>query len=262
MGSILNILLCILFLIFGSGANAQSNFPKCFAKIQERLDALGEAGKQRFNLYVVRDEIKGFDFGKVQEFTVDANKAKAFKRVYESLSEFIDLTGDQLSAKGMKGYTKFTGGIIRVDGTDFVSDLQAVFGGVSTFDKPGFNKVMERLGETGSWLAQGKWQSPGGLIFDVAPANRQGHRVSHVFTHTVPGWNGRPPADHSVFSVARDDLLPLLDEAWSRRPPVNPNDPGAFLVDMGRAVGTNGQTKINLVVRPNTAEVITAYPQP
>ena len=151
---------------------------------------------------------------------------------------------------------------MRADGTNFVSDLKKVFGD-SNFDGPGFNGVMEHLDGSGKWLTQGKWESPEGLIFDVAPANRQGHRISHVFTHSVPGWNGRLPSDHSVFSIPRKDLLQKLDEAWKKRPPVDPNDPGAFLVDMGNEiVGTVGEKKIKIIVRQNTNEIITAYPQP
>ena len=239
---------------------AQANPSQCVSKITERLEALGQAAE--FDFLKAREIMNQFDFGTVQAAVSDPAKAAAFKRVFTSLSEFIDLAPNDISSRAMKGYTRFSGGIIRSTGVDFVADLKKVFGDPN-FDGPGFNKVMEQLDGTGTWPSQGKWQSPEGLVFDVAPNNRQGHRLSHVFTHTVPGWNGRLQADHSVFTAARQDILPLLDQAWKNRPAVNPNDPGAFLIDMGnQVVGTTGEKKILIIVKPNTGEIITAYPQP
>ncbi|WP_160323679.1 hypothetical protein [Defluviitalea phaphyphila] len=37
------------------------------------------------------------------------------------------------------------------------------------------------------------------------------------------------------------------------------NDPGAYLVDMGRTIGTNGETAIKIIVKPGKLEIITAY---
>jgi hypothetical protein len=54
-----------------------------------------------------------------------------------------------------------------------------------------------------------------------------------------------------------------MDEAWSKRGSAITfkNDPKAFVVPMGRIVGTNGETSVRIVVDPNTREVITGYPQ-
>lgn len=38
------------------------------------------------------------------------------------------------------------------------------------------------------------------------------------------------------------------------------NDPGAYFIPMGRAIGTSGETSIKIIVRPGTSQVITAYP--
>lgn len=51
-----------------------------------------------------------------------------------------------------------------------------------------------------------------------------------------------------------------MDEAWQKKGAPLPNDPGAYVVPMGRIVGTNGETAIKIVVKPRTSEVITAYP--
>ena len=258
---LLRTLLLALFVASSCGnLVAQPSPAQCLGNIQKRLEALGLPAD--FDYLQMRVIMKNFDFGKIPAAVADPKKAEAFKRVITSLSEFCDAAGTSLSAKGMRGYTRLSGGVIRSDGTDFISDLKKVFGNAN-FDGAGFNGVMAHLDGKGKWLTQGKWESPEGLIFDVAPANRQGHRLSHVFTHTVPAWNGRLPADHSVFSIPRKDLLQKLDEAWKRKPAVDPDDPGAFLIDMGNeVVGTAGEKKILIIVRQNSNEILTAYPQP
>lgn len=65
---------------------------------------------------------------------------------------------------------------------------------------------------------------------------------------------------HSVFNVGRNRLLGLIDEAWSMRGAPVAGDPGAFVVPMGRAIGTAGETTIRIVVRPGTNQILTAYP--
>lgn len=39
-----------------------------------------------------------------------------------------------------------------------------------------------------------------------------------------------------------------------------PNDPGAYIVPMGRTVGTAGESAVKIIVRPGTNQIITAYP--
>ena len=97
--------------------------------------------------------------------------------------------------------------------------------------------------------------SPSGLRYGSDP--KFGNRVDHVLDHTVP--NPNKPV-HSVFNVQGDDALSLVDEAWTRRGISDPNDVAAFVVDMGRPIGTAGETSIRVVVRPGTTDIITAYP--
>ncbi|MEK4500021.1 hypothetical protein NYE55_15130 [Bacillus sp. FSL R12-0069] len=63
-----------------------------------------------------------------------------------------------------------------------------------------------------------------------------------------------------MFNVDKTKLLELLDEAWSKKGASVPNDPGAFIIPMGRVVGTEGETGIRLVVESRTNKVVTAYP--
>ena len=159
---------CLAWLFVSvSSVFAQANPSKCVSLISKRLEAVGTAD---FDFNKARQIIKEFDFGKASEFVNDGGKRLAFQKVFTSMSEFIDLAPNDISGKAMKGYTRFSGGIIRSNGADFVADLKKVFGG-STFDGPGFNKVMEQLEGTGTWLGQGRWRDDLACLFDcVCPA--------------------------------------------------------------------------------------------
>ncbi|WP_218048812.1 DUF637 domain-containing protein [Curvivirga aplysinae] len=109
------------------------------------------------------------------------------------------------------------------------------------------------------------YRTPDGDITHVSPAGLKygydknfGNRVDHVLAHTYPNPNKK---NHTVFNAKGDDALALVDEAWSKRGASLPNDSNAFLVNMGRAVGTAGETSIRVVVDPKTNNIITAYPQ-
>ena len=253
---------CVAWLFAStSQTSAQANPSKCVSKITERLEALGQTAE--FDFLKARQIIKEFDFGKASEFVNDGGKRLAFQRIFTSMSEFIDLAPNDISGKAMKGYTRFSGGIIRSSGVDFVADLKKVFGG-STFDGPGFNKVMEQLEGTGTWLNQTDWVSPGGLTYSTAPDLSQGHRVSHVFSHTIPD-PAKP--QHSIFSVTRKDVLGLVDEGWGKQNKFHPLKPDGtpdervWVVDMGRQVGTVGEIHLKIVISaPGSSVITTAFP--
>ncbi len=102
----------------------------------------------------------------------------------------------------------------------------------------------------------GTWTSNEGLIY--GQGSKDGNRVNHVLQHTQPDPS-KPK--HTVFNVDRSNLIGLIDEAWANRKNPLPSDPGVYLVDMGRIIGTNGETQIRIVVVPGTNNIITAYPQ-
>ena len=99
------------------------------------------------------------------------------------------------------------------------------------------------------------WESSAGLIY--APGSQHGNRVRHVLTHAAPDPSKMM---HNVFAGGTKAVLPVIDEAWIMRGSPVPGDPGAFIVPMGRVVGTAGETSIKIVVRPGTEYIITAYP--
>lgn len=103
------------------------------------------------------------------------------------------------------------------------------------------------------------WTSPQGLVYGQGSAH--GNRVKHVLDHATP--NPNKPV-HSVFNVDRNQVIGLVDEAWTKRVgpgTLQPNGNRVWTVEMGRQVGTNGQSSINLVIRDGTTEVITAFPK-
>ena len=99
------------------------------------------------------------------------------------------------------------------------------------------------------------WSSPGGL--DYGMGSIHGNRIKHILAHTVPN-----PAKvtHSVFVEDRSKLISLIDEAWRMKGAAVPGDPGAFIVPMGRVIGTAGEKNIRIIVKPGTNKIISAYP--
>jgi hypothetical protein len=100
------------------------------------------------------------------------------------------------------------------------------------------------------------WTSSAGLVYK---SNKNlPNRINHVLEHAkaIP-----TKPTHSVFSVPEFEILDLIDEAWNKRgnPEVNLK-PDTYIVDMGKVVGTKGQTKIKIIVTAGTSDIITAHP--
>lgn len=127
-----------------------------------------------------------------------------------------------------------------VDTVKAVQEIQKQTGIKLTYDK--VNKV---------------WMTPAGL--DYGLHRKDGNRIKHVLKHTVPNSN---KAVHTVFSVSRKEVLPLIDEAWKKKGAPLPNDSSAYVVEMGRVIGTNGETKIRIAVeKKGSNRIASAYPQ-
>lgn len=113
----------------------------------------------------------------------------------------------------------------------------------------------KRLG-TLTRAGENVYDSAGGLRY--AGTDRAGlNRVQHVLRHAEADPSR---ATHSVFNVGRNKVLGLVDEAWGMRGSPLANDPGAYIVPMGRTVGTAGENAVKIIVRPGTNEIITSYP--
>jgi hypothetical protein len=102
------------------------------------------------------------------------------------------------------------------------------------------------------------WRSPRGLIYGLSL--RQGNRLLHIFEHLAENPN---KLNHTVFNVdTSGDLINLLDEAWAKRGAHVPGDPGAYIINMGRVVGTRGEQSIRIAVQAGTSKILSAYPVP
>jgi RHS repeat-associated protein len=144
----------------------------------------------------------------------------------------------------------------------------AIAGGVATSRAANGDELRPFKGGVGSAAATPKGfktyvnkdgslvhESPAGLLY--GPDRKFGNRVDHVLAHTSADPS-KPK--HTVFNVGGDDALALVDEAWLNRGSPEAGDPMAFVVDMGRTVGTNGETSIKVIADPKTNYVVTAYP--
>jgi filamentous hemagglutinin len=108
------------------------------------------------------------------------------------------------------------------------------------------------------------WISKEGLFYSAKRKNveRGGklipqNKVEHVLDHTIE----RPGREnHTIFSVERGEVISLIDEAWARRGSPVQGDTWRWEVEMGRPIGTNGETVLRLIVNPQTKAVNTAYP--
>lgn len=179
---------------------------------------------------------------------------------YKRLAQAISALGTNASEDAIIGFTRYYGSII--SGTsDYYDKLVQVFTDSGTLNASDLKAVMEQFGNGTNhfFIRDGtimtKWYSPAGLVYDAAPAGSDGHRILHVLMHTIPDGAG-----HSVFSVARKDLFATLDEAWGKGVSASPTDPLRFDIEMGRVVGTAGETKIRMIVDPTTHQVTTAFP--
>ena len=142
----------------------------------------------------------------------------------------------------------------------FISkDPIGLAGGLNAFHyAPNPTRWIDPLGliKLGYDKSTSTWSTPNGLNYGQGSA--QGNRIKHVLEHETPNTN---KTTHSVFCTCkRGGSLDLVDEAWAQRGQPLANDPGAYVVPMGKVVGNARETSIKVITRPGTNEVITAYP--
>ena len=102
------------------------------------------------------------------------------------------------------------------------------------------------------------WTSSAGLVYKSS--KNLPNRINHVLAHAKADPT---KTNHSVFSVPEDQILDLVDEAWRNRgnPQANPKGKGdIYTINMGKVIGTKGETKIQINTFQGTSEVISAYP--
>lgn len=100
------------------------------------------------------------------------------------------------------------------------------------------------------------WQSPAGIIY--GNDKKFGNTLNHMLAHMAFDPTKKV---HTVFSVPKNKIVELIDEAWMLKGNPLPSDPSAYLVDMKKIIGTQGETTIRIIVKkPGTSELLTAYP--
>jgi hypothetical protein len=140
--------------------------------------------------------------------------------------------------------------------------------------QPGEQTPQDGLGNLRS-TGHETWTSDAGLI-DKGQDSQGLTRVEHVLRHATD--QPQRAGNHGVFTAKTDnEVFSLVDEAWLKagKDGISPRVEGhssTYLIPMGRKVGyAGGQSggsrgnpplsKVFIVVRTGTSEVITAYPR-
>jgi len=64
----------------------------------------------------------------------------------------------------------------------------------------------------------------------------------------------------TFFNLFQNEIIALLDEAWLKKTVLLTSDPGTYIINMKRVIGTNGESNIKIIVKPGTSKIRTAYP--
>ncbi|ARB05080.1 hypothetical protein B2G52_09490 [Neisseria lactamica] len=175
----------------------------------------------------------------------------------------LDTLGDVSTILGMRAmvnpnsaYSKLMNSVFATPSKTGMPRSTTQLGIVGNINAQTINQVQQ---QTGIKLVFDKtqqiWKTPAGLDYSLGSIH--GNRIKHVLAHAIPDPKKRT---HTVFNVPRNQILPLIDEAWKKRGLPVFGDPGAYVVNMGRQVGTKGETFIRIIVVPNTGKIISAYP--
>ncbi|MEM1058373.1 MAG: LamG domain-containing protein [Verrucomicrobiota bacterium] len=234
--------------------------------IVDKLDDL--AGDPKANFKTIVDEL-----GKYTSGQWDTVGRMAGIR----LAEVIEIMGSHTTMDSIQGFMRYYGSITRNlpnNGIgDYFDDLKRVLAatGGGAPDPADLAKVLEMFSDGPSKFFSAVagnpkgWTTPGGLLYETAPPLSQGHRVSHIYSHTVPGFKSPP---HGVFSKNRDELPGFIDIIYSKR-----NDAGVlnnfhnanrnndvFRVPSTGAGTATGQDYVFLVLKKGTNKIVSSYP--
>jgi len=107
-------------------------------------------------------------------------------------------------------------------------------------------------------VATRTWTSPSGAKYTYLKGPKE-HAVEHVVAHCEHNPN-KP--NETLFDLEKDEVLPLLDEAWpARGEALAAGQKNVFVVEMGRPIGTRGETCVKIVTKPgDPSSIVSAYP--
>jgi hypothetical protein len=89
------------------------------------------------------------------------------------------------------------------------------------------------------------------------------HNLMYQYTEIIDlGYVESTPDERqqTFFNVPRKAIISLIDEAWVMKDAHLINDPGAYVINMKRVIGTDQESAIKIIVKPGTSEIKTAYP--
>ena len=259
-----------ILLVFGLLANiklqAQSS---CIANIQKRLDVIGT---EDFSIHKARKIIREFDFGNVGEFKSHPGKRLAFRRFFESLSEFIDLAPHSLSGEGLLGLSKYVGVSIRASDSVVtelnITHLKEAFSEAGRFKGDSLDFVLRKLGDSGKFDFEAATRTfrsrRSGLEYGDGPkANgsyNQGelHAINHILRGHVKN-DFSNSAGKSAFKNA-SEIFDLVDELWDNPSKIKFGNNGWVIDFSPRTIGSLGETKLRIHV--DGVKVRSAFPIP
>ncbi|MBF0315036.1 MAG: hypothetical protein HQK52_16555 [Oligoflexia bacterium] len=212
----------------GTAASLTKNGLKYFVRFGDNLLAKGiDIGKDTFKESVLWGD------------KIIASAAKLGLKAKEELTEFTT------TFKKIVGNSRGSGDLH----TPVVEFFESIAG---TTGKEGYDLVKGIPGL--KYTGEGTWVSEAGIIYGQGTKE---NRLRHVLQHRKP--DPSKPL-HTVFGVETKEIPQLIDQAWLKKGNAADGDPGAFIVEMGKVIGTQGESKIKIVVETNTSKIVTAYP--
>jgi hypothetical protein len=138
----------------------------------------------------------GYFFGPGFAKTYGGSKAKLFKRKFVN-SQFLKALQQQEKMK------------LAIEGVgDFSQNMKMAMRPIRSVTQ----KAIQQVVQAGKNIAKQILKSPAGLIYGLD--RKFGTRIQHVFAHAVPDSSKKI---HSIFSVPKNQILKLVDEAWLKR---------------------------------------------
>lgn len=157
----------------------------------------------------------------------------------------IDVVRKQV-ARFLKAQYARLSSLWKTEPTSSTAEVEKVYDSII---EPMFTSKLKSVGNN-------RWQSPAGILY--VEDKKFGNTLNHVLAHLIADPTKK---NHTVFNVPKESIIELIDEAWMLKGNALPLDPRAYIVDMKRIIGTNGETGIRIVLtEPGTVELLTAYP--
>jgi hypothetical protein len=193
------------------------------------------------------------------------------KGAFRRLADLLSKQGTDISADMVKGFGRFYGSMVdSTTGADFYNYLIQYCTDSGTLATGQLKSLMEQFSTgTGHFFTRDGtnlrlWYSPKGLAYYFDTRAAEGQRILHVLHHCIADGPG-----HSVFTVPRDQLFQIIDQAWQTGGTSFPQGARTvYVLPAGQLVGTAspdlGGAAVDHIalILENNNTVITAFPVP